>query len=426
MFGRMLGRSYSRGRSHQAIALVTITFAAALASAVIAVTLDVGDKINRELKAYGANLVMSSADAGLTIDAPGGVIEPVGSDAAIAEEKLPIIKTVFWRHNIVDFAPELDARATLGGERVRVAGTWFDKTLVVPTGETIRTGAKQLMSWWNVRGEWPGDGNEARALVQTALADRLGLTLGQRVTMRFDGEEQPGEIVVAGFLDNEPDGADIYLPLDYLQTRIGAENRVTRVMVSALTNPEDALSRTAATNPTALSGEEYERWYCTPYVESIATQLEEAIPGVKVRQIRKVAQSEGRVLGRIRILMVLLAGAGILSAILGVQNLMTANILERSREIGLMKALGAGNLQVARLFLSEAILNGLLGGLAGYGIGYEMARFITTTVFSSPIAFNPIVIPATLLLSVFVAFSGSAFAMKNVVRLDPTLVLHGR
>ncbi len=100
----------------------------------------------------------------------------------------------------------------------------------------------------------------------------------------------------------------------------------------------------------------WDRWYCSPYVQSIAYQLQEAIPHSHAEQIRQVAQNEGTVLSRIKGLMLLITLAALFASALAVSAAMATAIFERRREVGLMKALGAGNLAVAALFFAESTL----------------------------------------------------------------------
>ena len=109
----------------------------------------------------------------------------------------------------------------------------------------------------------------------------------------------------------------------------------------------------------------YDRWYCSPYAQSIAFQLQEAIPHSHAEQIRQVAQNEGTVLTRIQGLMLLITLAALLASALAVSASMATAVFERRGEVGLMKALGAGNLTVAVLFFAEAALLALIGGVAG-------------------------------------------------------------
>src|SRR5262249_47822256 len=152
---------------------------------------------------------------------------------------------------------------------------------------------------------------------------------------------------------------------------LGKPRAVRRIYVSALTKPEDALARR---NPKTMNPEMFDRWYCSPYVQSIAYQLQEAIPHSHAEQIRQVAQNEGTVLSRIKGLMLLVTLAALFASSLAVSAAMATAIFERRQEVGLMKALGAGSLAVAMLFFAESALLAILGGLAGFFAGFFLAR----------------------------------------------------
>lgn len=140
-----------------------------------------------------------------------------------------------------------------------------------------------------------------------------------------------------------------------MQKALGLEGKVDTVTVSAMTTPENELARRAAANPKSLSIKEYEIWYCTSYVSSIAYQIEEVIHGSVARPVRQIAESEGRILDKTQLLMLLITVLSLLSATMGVSNLVSANIMERSRELGLLKALGATDVSVIILVLSEIL-----------------------------------------------------------------------
>jgi putative ABC transport system permease protein len=108
---------------------------------------------------------------------------------------------------------------------------------------------------------------------------------------------------------------------------------VQRVTVSALTKPEDAFARK---DPDKMPPAVRERWYCSPYANSIAYQIRAALPNVRVEQIRQVEQNQGKVLSRVSGLMLLLTLAALLAAALAVSAAMAATILERRQEVGLM------------------------------------------------------------------------------------------
>lgn len=431
MFWRMLGKAFTKGLKAKLLAIVTIAFGASLAGAMLTVSLDVGDKVNKELKTYGANLMVEPQRETIPVEIGGVDFNPLKGNEYIKEDSLQKIKTIFWAYNIVAFAPYLEAQSKIdkNNEEVTLIGTWFNKELQIDTGETVVTGVKQTKPWWEVKGQWIDDRSSgSKVLVGSKIAERNKLLPGNQFDIRIKTAkgEQNRTVTVAGIIEGSHDDEErIYAPLKLVQNILRLEGKVAKVEVSALTTPENELARKAEKNKDSLTAEEFERWYCTAYVSSIAYQIEEAIPGVIAKPIRKVANSEGLILGKIQLLMALLTITALISSALGISSLMTTKVLERSKEIGLMKAMGAEDWQVILLFITETSLTGLLGGIAGYGLGLGFAQIIGKSVFGTNLSFNTLVIPIVLLLSVGIAVAGSFSAMRIIIRLRPAEVLHG-
>ena len=111
---------------------------------------------------------------------------------------------------------------------------------------------------------------------------------------------------------------------------------------------------------------------------------------------------------------------------MGIASLMSTGIIERSKEIGLMKALGAYQWQIALLFYCEAIISALIGGSLGCIAGWGLARFIGAALFGVPLSFAWIVIPCVLMLSILIAVVGTWFPAHRIAKLYPVEVLYGR
>ena len=216
------------------------------------------------------------------------------------------------------------------------------------------------------------------------------------------------------------------MPLKYAQQLLDRNGKVQRIRVSALTVPENALSRKARQDLESLTAQEYDLWYCTAYVSSIAHQLEDAISGSAVRPIWQVAASEGVVIEKIQLLLAVVTLVALLASSMGIASLMTSNLLERAKEIGLMKALGAELWQIYLLFYAEAALSGIIGGLAGCVAGWGCAYLIGITLFGNPLSFGWIVVPVVVLLSVVIALTGTWFPARQITKLYPVEVLYGR
>jgi putative ABC transport system permease protein len=253
------------------------------------------------------------------------------------------------------------------------------------------------------------------------LGERLAAKLSQKAgsTIEVAGRE----LAVSGVLSTGgPEDDQIVAPLALAQQILGKPGAVRRVYVSALTKPQDAF---AVRDPKTMSPEVYDRWYCSPYVQSIAYQLQEAIPHSHAEQIRQVAQNEGTVLSRIKGLMLLVTFAALFASALAVSAAMATAIFERRIEVGLMKALGASSFTVSTIFFAEALLLALVGGIAGFSAGALLARQIGHSIFNSQISIEPVLFPVILAIAVLVTFAGSAAAIRRAVNFDPVFALRG-
>jgi putative ABC transport system permease protein len=419
MFLRLVYESFRRQKRRKLLAGIAITLGVGVATAMIAVATDIGDKINRELRAYGANLVVTPQEDTLEVEIGGMNLKPPSDGAYLDEADLPKIKGMYWRNNILGFAPMLLANVSTGsgGDSAKVAllGTYFSKPLTFG-GQSFVTGVRSTHPWWNVQGAWPDD-NSPDVLLGERLAARLNLKPGDQLEVAGKQHRVSGILSTGGIEDDQ-----IVAPLAVAQALLGRPGAVHRIYVSALTKPEDAFARR---DPKTMSGKTYDRWYCSPYAQSIAYQLQEAIPHSHAEQIRQVAQNEGTVLSRIEGLMLLLTLAALLASALAVSAAMATAIFERSGEVGLMKALGAGNVSVAALFFTEATLLALIGGALGFAGGVLLARQIGRTIFDSQITIQPVLLPVILAIAVIVTFAGSAAAIRRAVKFDPVNALRG-
>ena len=441
MFLKMLLGALSRQRRKHLMIAFTVGLGVSLATALLGVMFDVGDKVNQELKSYGANLTVIPKGASMLGDlyqarapeegegeAGGPEPPPLSADNNdyLPEDQLYKIKMIFWAYNIVDFAPYLTVMVDAGGQRVPMTGTWFNKELSLPTGEKVETGMSGLKSWWTLNGQ-PGDDSDPNgALLGAQLAKKLGLAPAAAFKVSAPGGEAADLTVRAVFDSGGDDDGGIFVPMAMAQRLSGREGLVQRVEVSALTTPENDLARRAAQNPGSLSRVEWDTWYCTAYISSIAYQIEEILPMVRVKPILRVAQSEGAILEKTQLMIVILTILTLICSALAISNLVTASVMERSVEIGLMKALGASGASIAALVLAEILCAAFIGGAAGYLVGLGLAQLVGLTVFGSAVSVKLAVIPIGILMVLLVSLLGSLPALRALLGLRPTEVLHGR
>jgi putative ABC transport system permease protein len=429
MFWQMLIGALVRQRRRMFMVALTVALGTSLTTAMLNVMLDVGDKVNRELKAYGANITVIPKEASVLRDLYGIEAGPGAASQYLAEADLGKIKTIFWAHNIVTFAPFLETKAVLGpgNSEVTLVGTWFDRSLELPTGEIAETGIKPLKSWWQVEGSWVEDTDPQGAMIGSLLARKLAIQTGDDLEIHLAKGEQKEKLKVRGIVSSGgPEDEQIFVPLMVAQKAANLEGKVGKIEVSAITTPENELARRAAHNPKSLSLKEWETWYCTAYVSAIAYQLEEAVSGSRAKPIRQVAESEGVILQKTQLLMLLITVLSLIGSALGISNLLIAGVMERSKEIGLLKALGATDAAILWQNLAEAVVTGIAGGACGYFAGLGFAQMIGRSVFGSAVAVNAMVIPLVIILVILVILAGSLPAVRMLLSLRPAEVLHGR
>jgi putative ABC transport system permease protein len=381
----------------------------------IGIALGIGDKISHEARAYGANLVVTPEEDSLDVQIGSVNLKPAASGAYLDESALPKIKGIFWRNNIAAFTPELPATVQLNGADTTLLGTYFAKSVKFGTDQ-FTAGARTTFPWWKVRGAWPDDDSQD-VLVGEKLASLLNLQPGADLKINGAQHRVSGSLSTGSAEDDQ-----VVAPLPVAQAILGKPGAIRKIFVGAVTKPEDAFARR---NPDSLSPADRDRWYCSPYPQSIAYQLQEAIPHSRAEQIRQVAQNEGNVLSRITGLMLLITLAALFTSGLAVSAAMATAMFERRTEVGLMKALGAGHASLSSIFITESVLLACAGGVVGFLLGALLTREIGREIFGSSIDVQPVLLPVILGISIAVTFGGSAVAIRRAVKYDPVLALRG-
>lgn len=419
MFWNLLLQSFMRQRRRKLLAGIAIALGIAIATAMLGVATNIGDKVSHELRAYGANILVTPEAATLDVEINGVNLKPPSDAAYLNEAELPKMKGIFWGHNILAFAPELPLSTQFSIRRrqasATLVGTWFAHTVAFGDDSFV-TGLPKTQPWLQLNGAWPRE-DSAEAVVGTELAKQFGLRAGDDLQIGDDHLRVTG-ILTGGASDDRA----IFAPLRIAQSLLGKPGAVSRVYVSALTKPEDDFARK---NPDALSPADKDRWFCSPYANAIARQIQDVLPHAHAEQIRQVAQNEGNVLARISGLMLLISLAAQIAAALAVSAAMATTLFERRREIGLMKALGADSSRISLLFFGEAAILSLVSGVVGFAAGTLLARFIGRAVFGSPVSVQPIILPFVLIVACLITLAGSANAIRRVSKVDPVLALRG-
>lgn len=432
MFARLIADSFTRRPRRKLLTASALALGMAVATAALSVSLDAGDRLAKEFRSLGANLLVTPEADSLPLEIAGVDYRPLDSGAYLPEADLPKLKTVFWHNNIVGFAPVLEVPTELfknsshSGSppavpvNTTLIGTWANHQVALPDGSQIFTGVAKTNSWWRVEGRWFND-SASECIVGESLSHRAGVKPGD--TLHIGPASLDISLVVTGVVSTGGAEDDaIVAPIAIAQTLANKPGQYRRLYVSALTKPEDNFARR---NPKTMSPDELERWSCSPYVSSIAYSIKQVLPGADVRVIHRVADSEGNILTRVRSLLWLVTFVALLAAALAVGASSAASIIERRSEIGLMKALGASSSLVGVLLAAEQMLLAFVGGGLGYALGIFLARILGERIFGVAPEPSLLVFFAILALAAIVTLLGSAPPLHRASNYEPAPILRG-
>ena len=246
----------------------------------------------------------------------------------------------------------------------------------------------------------------ATCAVGSRIASRLHVGLGDTIYLEplassAGGHAESGttchlaSILTTGSSEDD----QVFLPLEELQRMMGMTGKVSLVQLR-------------------LDGE-------TGEIERSIRELSKALPGVEVRPIRQIVYSEGRVLGVIRWFLLSVTALILVIVVICLMATMTAIVLERRKDIGVMKALGASDRQVMQLFLAEGAALGLAGGCSGFLLGSFWAYGLAHHLFGVTLNVIWWTLPLVCGLAVLLALGAAAFPVRIVRAIQPAVVLKG-
>ncbi|MDD2581351.1 MAG: ABC transporter permease [Desulfuromonadaceae bacterium] len=373
-------RALAHRRGRTVLLLAVLAMASSLATALGIVSSSMEKRVAEEVRKYGANLVIIPESARLDVGS-GGLNFGVVSEPSYLQQKQveeALVKSALKAE--VSF--HLRGALQLKDADIMVEGVNFSDI-------------RRLFPWWQLKGNWPAAGE---TIVGSDLASRMKLKVGDIVELAGSNNKIPlrvSGIVASG---GEEDGL-LFMALPELQRALGLDGQLTlvRLMVTA---GGDSLKKSASA-------------------------LQMLLPAAKVNEVRQTARTSEGLLAKVKLLMLMVTAVVLVSAGSSVAGTMSTTVLERGKEIGLMKAMGGTRWEVMLIFCGEAAMLGVLGGLAGYVFGSVIAQFITKTVFSASADFIPWFAGISLGVSLFLALLGSIGPMISVFRLDPVRSLRG-
>jgi putative ABC transport system permease protein len=374
MFVRMLLRAAVLRRGRAASALFAMVVAAAVATAMLNLYVDVQAKLQREFRNYGANIILVGKNGA---SLPAGALAQVDS-------------TLAGRGVAAPFG--LIVARTSSGQPIVVAGTDFDRV-------------KQLNRWWSVS-KWPAttenphfsqnQGEMGHPSLVGVRALPLVSPRGQSFDLTFQGKAL--HVVPAGTVQTgAAEDSRIYISLSDFVSWTGVQPSTIEV---------------------AASGSADE-------IAGVMTQLGQAIPAADVRPVRQIMEGEARVLGKTRSTLLAAAALIILTAALCVLSTLMGWVFDRRRDFAIMKALGASERLLNGFFAAEAAALGATGALVGFLFGIGIAAWIGRANFHAPVVPRLGVLPIVLAGSMAVTLLSAILPISLLRRVQPAVILRG-
>jgi len=366
--------------------LLLLVFGLSIAVGTVVALRTLSESMNAEigntLDEYGANIVIVPRSEHLALNYGGLAVSDVSVDVQqLTTAEAAEIRTIKNRDNIKFIAPKLLSAAMVLSKQSLVVGVDFPQEL-------------SLKKWWTVVGKPPTLRDQA--LLGSEAAGILGLSVGNSV--RIEGEE----FTVTGVLreTGSQDDRAIFIDLSRAQRLFGKPDQVSMIEVAALC-------------------------YDCP-IEEIVAQTSDKLPNARVMAIRQTIESRMQTMHQfdrfsfgVSIVVLLVA------AIIVWTNIM-ASINERTREIGIFRAIGYRSAHVIRIILLEVFIISALSGVVGYGLGRIASVYLAPSVLTnspSILLLDPTMIGVALGLSVAIGMIASLYPAVRASRLDPTIAL---
>ena len=348
LFTRLVTKSLWVRRERLLISIIAVMLGAAMVTSLLTISLDIREKMGKELRSYGANIVVFPGE--------GEYIDRFNAT----------------HDSIIGSVSFLYFKAEINAKNIEFAGTDLEA-------------ARKMNPWWHIEGILP---KQQELLPGINAAKKLGVKIGDALSV---GEKT---FKISGILDTgTSDDNRIFIPMEAAQ-QISGKSGSTLVQVSVLGDIDEVIR----------------------YLEN---------EGYKVKKIRQVAESEKALLDKTQLLISLVAFFVLSASSLTLLSTMVTSVLERSREIGLMKALGCGNGRLAAMFLAEAGAMGAAGGILGYFAGLSLSQFIGMEIFDMQVSIKPEVFVLTILISILVAAVASLLPIRRAISIDPVVILRG-
>lgn len=412
LFWRLWLRALTVRRPQAAVAVVSLLVGAAVLSMLLGLYSGTQRAMRDEFRAYGANVVLAPAPSASDSASLPGTPAPARSEALLDEHLLERLTAFRQQVPGLVAVPQLDVAVHI--DRPAVGGRSWQSANAVAVGTDYGALVALNRGWRRLAATRSLEG--ASCAVGRRVADRLRLQRGDTLEIApwalTDGESlsaatgprlqfKVAEVLTTGAAEDDR----VFLPLATLQALASLQGRISLVELSVPGSPPD-IERVVKALSADFGGPS-------------------GAPVVEVRPVRQIVESEGKVLSTLRGLVLWLTTLILTIIALCVMATMTAIVLERRKDIAVMKALGAADRLVMRLFLAEGAGLGLVGGLTGALVGAAAAQDLGRRLFGVSLDFAWWVLPLVAFATMALAVLATSFPVRIIRKVQPAAVLKG-
>lgn len=361
----MVTNALLRRKLRMFIALLAVAIGATIISGMVTVYKEVPEQMGREFRAYGANLLLL----------------PKTNEATIKEDKLPAVYKLLEQKEMVGAVPFLYERLRINETPMLIGGTDFEML-------------KKVCPYWQITGAMPQ--NDKEILLGYELAQKYYASPGTTVVLATGNGSWEERFTVAGIVrTGGKEEQFAYIQLPKLQSILKLENTVSMVQVSLVAKSEE--------------------------LDAFSQQITD----VRLQPVKQIASSEQTVLKKLQALVLLVTLVVLMLTLVCVGTTMTEVVSERRKEIGLKKALGAKNKNIAMEFFGESCMLGLIGGIIGIFCGYGFAYYVGVSVFGRSLHISVPIAVLTVILSIIITAVATMLPVRTAVKVEPAIVMRG-
>ncbi|HKT47021.1 MAG TPA: ABC transporter permease [Candidatus Acidoferrales bacterium] len=373
MFWRIVRRLVFAHRARLFVILLALGAGAAVTAALLNLQVDAKRRLTSEFRAFGPNIVLSPK--GASANSSSGTLDEAALNAIpLAAEAVRVSPSSFLSLIVSVSAPPAPKSilAVAVGHQ--------------PFASLFAMHSKEIP-------QWPA----SACVLGKHVAAQIDATQGVELQLQSDGRIQTcrvASVVATG----GPEDDQVWMALPMAQKLAAAPGQVS------------AIELTASGTPSAIA--------------SYVAELQRALPQLEVRPLRQFTEAQAKIYSRIAGLLDFTVALVLILTSLCVMAAMANVAAERRNDVGLMKAIGGAKRRVLRLFLAEATLLGLAGGILGAAAGIALSIYLGKAVFGLAARPRLVVYPVSVALTMFVAIL-SAFPLRRLAGVRPASVFRG-